>query len=45
MNPITKYLATIGSVGGKSTSTKKARASKANGKLGGRPKTKKAKSK
>jgi len=44
MNAVTKYLASIGSQGGKATSKAKAEAAKANGKLGGRPKkTQKAK--
>ena len=35
---ITQYLASIGAKGGKATSKAKAKAAKANGKLGGRPK-------
>jgi len=38
MSAITKYLARIGAKGGKSTSKAKAKAAKANGKLGGRSK-------
>lgn len=38
MKAITKYLAEIGAKGGKATSKAKAKAAKANGKLGGRPK-------
>ena len=38
MKAIAKYLASIGSKGGKATSKAKSKAAKANGKLGGRPK-------
>ena len=38
MKAITKYLASIGAKGGRATSKAKAKAAKANGKLGGRPK-------
>ena len=37
---VSQYLASIGARGGKSKSRSKAAASKSNGKLGGRPKTK-----
>lgn len=38
MNSVTKYLASIGAKGGKAKSKAKAKAARANGKLGGRPK-------
>jgi hypothetical protein len=42
-NQVAKYLAKIGSQGGRSKSKAKARAARINGKLGGRPKKENAK--